>query len=121
MFIVRDETNAGNAQQSPAVFYEGAVGVLRLLLSRLVMVVLENQPINLALYSKSGVAAAERLINFIVRIYRIGFPYSGARDGAMSERAIAHMETSINISYQHRKPFQILISNDRLRMVETCR
>jgi hypothetical protein len=116
-------TQVRGQKYTPSFLHEGAVGFLRLLHCRLLIVVLETLPLGQALYSKTGNAAAERLISFITRVYEIAFLNSGASDGAMMSRAIAQTEAAVDHIYVECKNLchlNLMIAYSWLRLVGDC-
>jgi hypothetical protein len=81
-----------------------AVGLLRLLLCRLLIVILEAPSIDQVLNSGDAIAAAAKLTSFIVRVYKIAFPFRDY-DASMTETAIAHTEAGLNFKHEGMIPF----------------
>jgi hypothetical protein len=85
---------------------DAAVGLLRLLLCRLLIIVLESRPINQALNSENAIAAAARLTSFIVRVYNMAFPSSN-REASMTDIAIGHTAAALNFRHEDRNIYLV--------------
>jgi hypothetical protein len=101
------ETKEGNLGP---FLVEGAVGLLRFLLSGLLMEVLMTQ-LNQELGPEMPTKVAAKLMeltSFVLRVYRIAYPFFNARSGTMTNSAITRAETALGKSYKHRKPLLTL-------------
>jgi hypothetical protein len=73
---------------------DAAVGLLRLLLCRLLIIVLEAPSIEHALNSRNAIAAASRLTTFIVHVYNVAFRFRGR---SMADRPITHTRAAFKL------------------------
>lgn len=105
-------TGMGEKEKRKPDTVDTAVGLLRLLLCRLLIIVLESRPINKALNSENAIAAAARLTSYIVRVYNMAFPCSN-REASMTNIAIGHIEAALNFRHEDRKIYLVYIT-DRL-------
>jgi hypothetical protein len=100
--IVQEMTEVGDrGERNPTALVEPQplVGILRVLLCRLLIVAIEASSIPQGLESTKGIAAANALISFVVRVYAIAFR-SRSRDIAGACMDSSRAENVLLVKYE---------------------